>query len=159
MSTNLTSDAFMIFLSDPENILTNADGSPIAWETCSGFVRSGEPIRTSNGRRRSMIPTRGEVQPITIGRASNVDDDRRIWRWYTAFCSETPLIEGATDSGAILQVIPLRPCSGDEPYDFSGKAYGIIPTSCSLFENIDKKNITDTSTTTLVLVATEIDFS
>lgn len=153
MSINLSSASFQIYIEDRDKILAN-----IFWETCSGLGKRSEPIRTSNGKQRYLIPTRPELKNITLSKAANVDEDLLIYEWANNFCSEDPIFEGSVNSGAILFLVPLKPCTATEPYPAKGKAYNLIPVDYN-FWNADVNSITDTSRTTLECIATEIDIS
>lgn len=155
-TTNLTASSFYIYIEDRDRLL-----SEIYWETCSGFSTQSTPIRTSNGRQRYFIPTKPEVQPISLTKAANVDEDKLIWSWLQNFCTDQPILESdpaSRTSGAILILVPLKPCAVNEPYQTSFKAYNIIPTGGTLW-NADISDITSMSRVTLELTPTSIDLS
>lgn len=150
MAINLSKSSFLIYIEDRDKVLAN-----IFWETASGLGKRSEPIRTSNGRQRYFIPTRAEVKNISLSKAANPDEDGILWNWLQNFCADTPLFEGQINSGAILFLVPLKPCLVTEPYALKGKAYNLIPVDSNLWD-ADISNVTDVSRVTLECVCTEV---
>lgn len=153
MAVNLSKSSFYIFIEDRDRVLSN-----IFWETCTGLGKRSEPIKTSNGKQRYYVPTRPEVKNISLSKAANPDEDSILWNWLQTFCADTPLFQGSINSGAILMIVPLKPCLATEPYPVKGKAYNLVPVDHN-FWDADINNVTDVSRVTLECLATEVDIS
>lgn len=149
---NLTKSSARIYLVDPQRVLED-----IYWETVNGLSETGEPIRTSNGINKYYTPTRMEVQPIELSKASNPDEDKIIVQWVKSFCQQDPIITGA-QSGTVLMIVPLKTCTIDEFYGVSGKAYNVIPVGYNGWD-FDLLNNTDMSRFTLRLTATDVEIA
>lgn len=144
MSTNLTKSDYLIYIDEPNKRLAD-----IYWESCSGISLTSESIQTSNGKSRYTMNTRPVPQPITLSRAANVDDDFKITQWLNEFCSETPVIANQNSLGALLILLPLKPCAGNEPYNRSIKVYELKPSEWTMFD-ADIMSTTDMSRTSIV---------
>jgi hypothetical protein len=150
---NLTQSQFLIYIEDREKKLRD-----IYWETCSGVGMTASSITTSNGRQRYNIPSRPVPKNITISKAANALEDYLIEEWCNSFCQNDPVIPGANNSGAVLIIIPLKPCSDTEPYNRTCKVFDIQPVDTT-FWNADKLNNTDVSRVEVQLVCSTYKFS
>lgn len=139
MVANLTKSSFLIYIEDPTKLLTG-----IFWESCSEIGMSADVIRTSNGRQRYMMGTKPTPKPLTLSKAANVEEDAKVDNWAQNFCQDTPIIDGLTNTGAVLMLVPLKPCVANDPYPQRIKVYNLIPTDWSLWD-ADVMNTTDVS--------------
>ena len=153
MASNLTQSQFMIYIEDRNKLLNN-----IYWEVCSGIGMTATSIQTSNGRKRFNIPGTPVPKNITISKAANVAEDNLIEEWCNTFCEDEPLIQGMNNSGALLMLVPLKPCMEGEPYGKSCKIFNVQPTDTS-FWNADVMNTTDVSRVEIQLTCSGYKFS
>lgn len=141
--TNLTKSSFLIYIEDPTKYLTN-----IFWESCTEIGMTADVIRTSNGRQRYMMGTKPTPKPITVSKAGNTEEDFKVNQWLENFCIDTPQIDGLADTGAVLMLVPLKPCMANDPYPQRIKVFNLIPTDWSVWD-ADIMNTTDVARTTI----------
>jgi hypothetical protein len=153
MASNLVQSQFLIYIEDRNKLLNG-----IYWEVCSGVGSTAASISTSNGRRRFNIPGTPTPKNITISKAANVKEDPLVEQWCNTFCADEPIINGMTNSGAILMIVPLKPCAEEEPYPQTCKVFDIQPVDTS-FWNSDKMNTTDVSRVELQLTCSSYKWS
>lgn len=153
MATNLTQSQFLIYIEDRNKLLND-----IYWEVCSGIGMTAASISTSNGRSRYNMASTPVPKNITISKAANTAEDDRVELWCNTFCVNDPPINGMTSSGALLMIIPLKPCVDSEPYNKSCKVFDVQPTD-STFWNADKMNTTDVSRVEIQLTCSKYKFS
>lgn len=125
---NLTKSSFQIYILDPNKYLAD-----IYWESCSEISMSSDVIRTSNGRKIYQMGTKPVPQELTITKAANTEEDVKVEKWLREYCQGAPPIEGMSPTGSVLMLIPLKPCSQDEPYPQRIKVYDLFPTKRSMW--------------------------
>jgi len=153
MASNLTQSQFLIYIEDRNKLLNS-----IYWEVCSGIGMTAASVATSNGRKRYNIPSKPTAKNITISKAANVTEDPLVEEWCNSFCADEPLIQGMNSSGALLMIVPLKPCADSEPYNKTCKVFDIQPVDTT-FWNADKMNTTDVSRVEIQLVCSSYKFS
>lgn len=152
MAMNLTKSQFRIYIEDRNKLLNN-----IYWEVCSGIGMTAASIPTSNGKKRFNIPGTPTPKNITISKAANIKEDALIEQWCNSFCADEPTIQGVNSSGAILMIVPLKPCMENEPYGQTCKVFDVQPID-SQFWDSDLMNTTDVSRVELQLTCSSYKF-
>lgn len=153
MAPNLTKSSFRIYIEDPSKLLTG-----INWETCSPIGKSNTPIKTSNGRKIYMMSGKSVPNTLTVSKAANPDEDFLINQWLDNFCTTDTVIEGMTNGGAILMLVPLKPCANDETYSRKIKVFNLMPSSWNLWD-ADLMDETAMSRTEVVFNYTNYTYS
>jgi hypothetical protein len=143
----LTASSYLCYLKDRSNQLIN-----IYWETCTGFSFSWSAIKTSNGKQTMTAVGKPTTNNVTVTKAVNPTEDKKIALWLSKFCMIDDLGSPGSQSlsGDSLILVPRTTCKVQNQIQDQIIFYNVAPANYNGWD-FDLMNTTAMSRTSLEL--------